>query len=106
MSVGVDTRGGLFQMLVAATALWTLMTPADVRALEEDFAIAALADYADALAKFNCDASVWPRGYGRNLEYLVLPLGWADYADYTTVHPVVGLKLSGPSGMPSFYSEA
>ena len=99
-------RGGLLQTLMATIALWTLMTHAVVWAGEEGFATATLAEYADALANFNCDVSVWPRSYGRNLMYLVLPLGWADYADYAEVYPVSGLKLFGPSGMPSFYSEA
>ena len=73
MAIGVDTRGGLLQTLMATIALWTLMTHAVVWAGEEGFATATLAEYADALAK---------------------------------VYPVSGLKLFGPNGMPSFYSEA
>merc|ERR1719272_1649850 len=72
-----------------------MMTPADVRA-GKDIA-------AGTLAEFNCDASVWPRGSGQNVKYLVVPLGWADYADYAAM-AALPVKLSGP--MPSFYSEA
>jgi hypothetical protein len=102
MGRGGDARGGLLQVLMAATALWMLMTPGGVRADGESIATAA-----DDFAKLNCDASVWPRSSGQNVKYLVVPLGWADWADYAgyaEINALPGFKLSGP--MPSFYSEA